>query len=76
MARSPTISETDARHIAATWAATHGKRWTVPATATPSDDGTRRLWVIQSNALGKGYSLIVTIEAHTGSVIAHRELPR
>ncbi len=76
VARAPTISEADARDIAATWATTHGKRWTVPATATPGDEGTRRLWVVQSNALGKGYSLIVTIDAETGIVIAHRELPR
>ena len=74
--RAPTISEANARDIAATWATTHGKRWTVPASATPGDEGTRRLWVVQSNALGKGYSLIVTIDAETGIVIAHRELPR
>ena len=72
----PTTLEGDARRIAAAWAAEHKKRWALPADASLSDDGGRRLWLVQSNAQGKGYSLAVTIDDATGQVVAHHEYPR
>ena len=72
----PTTLEDDARRIAAAWAAEHQKRWTLPASASLSDERGRRLWVIQSNAQGKGYSLAITIDDATGNVLAHHEYPR
>lgn len=72
----PTTPEADARRIAASWAAENNKRWSLPADAGLSDQGGRRLWLIQSNALGKGYSLAITIDDATGEVVAHHEYPR
>lgn len=72
----PTTLEDDARRIAAAWATEHGKRWTLPASASLSDESGRRLWLIQSNAEGKGYSLLITVDDATGHVIAHHEYPR
>jgi hypothetical protein len=72
----PTTLEDEARRIAAAWAAEHQKRWTLPASASLSDETGRRLWLIQSNAQGKGYSLVITIDNATGHVIAHHEYPR
>jgi hypothetical protein len=67
--------EDDARRIAAAWATEHQKRWALPASALLSNESGRRLWLIQSNAQGKGYSLAITIDDATGLVIAHHEYP-
>jgi hypothetical protein len=42
----------------------------------PAQTGGRRLWSVESNAIGKGYRLVITIDDVTGRVIAHREYPR
>jgi hypothetical protein len=72
----PQTPEAEALRIAATWAAEQKKRWTLPAKATLNTGRGRRLWLIQSNATGKGYSLAITIDDVTGQVVAHHEYPR
>lgn len=72
----PSTSETEARRVAAAWASENGKRWTLPANANVVDHDGRRLWSVESNAIGKGYRLAITIDDATGQVIAHREYPR
>jgi hypothetical protein len=72
----PSTPETEARRIAAAWASQNGKRWTLPANASLVDQDGRRLWSVESNAIGKGYRLVITIDDPTGQVLAHREYPR
>jgi hypothetical protein len=72
----PTTFEDDARRIAAAWASEHQKRWSLPPSASLSEESGRRLWLIQSNAGGKGYRVAITIDDATGQVIAHHEYPR
>ena len=72
----PRTPEAEALRIAAAWAAEEKKRWTLPAKATLETDGGRHLWLVQSNATGKGHSLAITIDDATGQVVAHHEYPR
>ena len=70
------MSEDEARRIAESWAAANKKYWMAPATATVKVDQGRRIWLVQSNAHGKGHSVLVTIDDATGEILEHHEYPR
>ncbi len=72
----PTTAEEDALSIAAAWAREHRKHWMLPVSASLESIEGRRIWVIQTNATGKGHSLTVSIDDETGQIVGQHELPR
>jgi hypothetical protein len=70
------ISEGEALRIAQSWAVANKKYWMAPATATVKVDQGRRIWLVHSNAHGKGHSVLVTIDDATGQILEHHEYPR
>ena len=70
------MSEDEARRIAASWAAADKKYWMAPASAVVKVDQGRRIWLVQSNAHGKGHSVLLVIDDATGQILEHHESPR
>jgi hypothetical protein len=70
------MSESEALSIARSWAMANNKYWMVPATATTKVDQGRRIWLVHSNAHGKGHSVLVTIDDATAQILEHHEYPR
>ena len=70
------MSEGEALSIARSWAMANNKYWMAPATATAKVDQGRRIWLVRSNAHGKGHSVLVTIDDATGQILEHHEYPR
>jgi hypothetical protein len=70
------MTEAEARRLAESWATENKKYWMTPATAAFKVDEGRRIWLVQSNAHGKGHSILVTIDDATGQVLGHHEYPR
>jgi hypothetical protein len=67
------MSEDEARRIAESWAAANKKYWMMPATAAVKVDQGRRIWLVQSNAHGKGHGVLVVIDDATGQIVEHHE---
>lgn len=70
----PSSSEADVCQVARLWAESQGLRWTEPTDC--NFDPEARIWAVRSNAHGKGFSVLVSIEDATKAVVAHHTFPR
>jgi hypothetical protein len=71
---TPTLTEAEVCRVAQDWAQAQELRWLEPVGCR--FEPATRMWEVQSNALGKGFSVRVTVDDASGIVVAHHVLPR
>jgi hypothetical protein len=64
----------EAQRIAAEWAERNQKLMSSPLNATFKVVRGRPVWEVESNYLGKGHRIIVTVDDATGTVVGHDEV--